>query len=68
MGANPLAVYVACTALAAVVPDDLRLSVARWAAGPVGNMAASLLWASAWVLLAWLIAHVLWRRQILVKL
>jgi predicted acyltransferase len=68
MGANPLAVYVACTALAALVPDDVRLSVVSWVADSVGNLAASLMWASAWVLLAWLIAHVLWRRHILVKL
>jgi predicted acyltransferase len=68
MGANPLAVYVACTALAALVPEDLRLSLVRRVAGPVGNLVASVLWSALWILLAWLIAHALWRRRILVKL
>ena len=68
LGANPLAVYVACTALAALVPDEVRLAIVRWASGPVPRPVASVLWSAAWILLAWLIAHVLWRRRILVKL
>ncbi len=68
LGANPLVVYVACTALAALVPDDVRLSIVRWLAGPIPLPVASVMWSAAWILLAWAIAHALWRRRILVKL
>jgi len=68
LGANPLVVYVACTAAAALVPTDVRLAVVRAVGGPVGRPPASVLWSALWILLAWLIAHALWRRRILVKL
>jgi predicted acyltransferase len=68
MGANPLVVYVACTALAALVPDDVRLTIVRWVSGPVPRPVASVMWSAVWILLAWAIAHELWRRKILIKL
>jgi predicted acyltransferase len=68
LGANPLVVYVTCTAAAALVPDDVRLSVVRALTGPSARPLASVLWSALWILLAWLIAHALWRRRILVKL
>lgn len=68
LGANPLAVYVACTALAALVPADVRLAIVRWLSGPLPRAFASVLWSAIWILLAWAIAHALWRRKVLIKL
>lgn len=68
VGANPLVVYVATSGLSALVPADLRLAVVRWLSGPLPRPLASVLWSATWIALAWIIAHVLWRRRILVKL
>ena len=68
LGANPLAVYVACTALAALVPADMRLAIVRWLSGPLPRPVASVLWSAIWILLAWVIAHALWKRKVLIKL
>ncbi|MFZ4519816.1 MAG: heparan-alpha-glucosaminide N-acetyltransferase domain-containing protein [Microthrixaceae bacterium] len=68
LGANPLAVYVAVTAAADLVPDGVRDSVAEWAAALVGAATASLLWSLGWVLVAVALAKVLWRRGVIVKL
>jgi predicted acyltransferase len=68
LGANPLAVYVACTALAALVPDEVRLRIVRDMSGPLPVAVASVVWSCFWILLARVIAHALWKRKILVKL
>ncbi|MCB9376075.1 MAG: DUF1624 domain-containing protein [Acidimicrobiia bacterium] len=68
LGANPLAVYVACSALAALVPDRVRLAVVRAMADVVPLAVASVLWSVLWIVLAWVIADQLWRRRILIKL
>lgn len=68
LGANPLVVYVACSAVAALVPDDVRLRIVRWMAGFLPIAVASVMWSVFWIVLAWLIAHLLWRRRIFVKL
>jgi predicted acyltransferase len=68
LGANPLVVYVACSALAAVVPDAWRIDAVRWMAGPLPIAVASVAWSAMWILLAWVIADQLWRRHVLIKL
>ncbi len=68
LGANPLAVYVARSALAALVPDRVRLAVVRAMADVVPLAVASGLWSVLWIVLAWVIADQLWRRRILIKL
>jgi len=68
LGANPLAVYVACSALSALVPDRLRLAVVRAMADVAPVAAASVLWSVLWIVLAWVIADQLWRRRIFIKL
>ena len=68
LGANPLAVYVACSALAALVPAGLRIDVVEWMAGAVPIAVASVAWSAFWIVLAWVIADQLWRRHILIKL
>ena len=68
LGANPLVVHVACSALAALVPYDTRIAVVRWMAGFLPIAVASVTWSAFWILLAWVIAHVMWRRQVFVKL
>jgi predicted acyltransferase len=68
LGANPLAVYVACSALAALVPDAVRVDVVEAVADVVPIAVASVLWSAIWIVLAWVIAHELWRRRILIKL
>lgn len=68
LGANPLAVYVICSALAALVPDRMRLAVVRAVADVVPIAVASVLWSILWIVLAWVIADQLWRRRILIRL
>ena len=68
LGANPLAVYVACSALAALVPDRMRLDVVEWMAGAVPIAVASVAWSAIWIVVAWVIADQLWRRHLLIKL
>jgi len=68
MGANPLAVYVGCSALAAVVPSSWRIATVEWMAGFLPIAVASVMWSVLWILLAWVIADQLWRRRILIKL
>ena len=68
LGANPLAVYVACSALAAVVPDAWRIDVVQWMTGPLPIAVASVAWSAIWIALAWVIADQLWRRHVLIKL
>lgn len=68
LGANPLVVYVAGSALAALVPYDVRVAVVRWMATALPVAVASVTWSLVWILISWVIAHVLWRRRIFVKL
>ncbi len=68
LGANPHAEYVAGSALAAIVPDALRIDVVEWMAGFLPIAVASVAWSLMWILLAWVIADQLWRRRILIKL
>lgn len=68
MGANPLIVYVVTSALAALVPYDVRVAVVRWMARGLPIAMASVTWSGVWIVLAWAIAHLLWRRRIFVKL
>lgn len=68
LGANPLVVYVACSALAAVVPNETRWAIVRWMAGFLPIAVASVAWSLLWILLAWVIAHVMWKRRIFIRL
>ncbi|UDY37812.1 heparan-alpha-glucosaminide N-acetyltransferase domain-containing protein [Dermatobacter hominis] len=68
LGANPLAVYVASSALASVVPDRARIDVVEWMAGVLPIAVASVAWSAVWIVLAWVIADQLWRRHVLIKL
>ncbi len=68
LGANPLAVYVSCSALAALVPDSWRITVVSWMADVLPIAVASVMWSVLWIAIAWVIADQLWRRKILIKL
>lgn len=68
LGANPLAVYVGCSALAALVPDQWRVTTVEWMAEVLPIAVASVMWSALWIVVAWVIADQLWRRDILIKL
>lgn len=68
LGANPLAVYVGCSALAALVPDAWRITTVGWLADVLPVAVASVMWSVLWIVLAWVLADQLWRRRILIKL
>ena len=66
LGANPILVYVAFMTVRALV-DGYRDLVPRLA--PFGNEAAgALAYAFLWVLLGWLLAHLLFRRRVFFRI
>lgn len=68
LGANALAVYVAMTLLYAAVLPPVRDPLVQPLRGLLGDPAAAVLYAASSVLLGWVLADVLWRRRVLVRL